>query len=67
MRISLEHEQRIQKADFVTHEVSEDLIRLMLKLRWIGMEKEAELLAHTIRTIPASARASVLNSPTSTD
>lgn len=67
MRISFEHEQRLRKADFVTHEVSEDLIRLMLKLRWIGMEKEAELLERTIRTIPANARASVLSSPTSTD
>lgn len=67
MRISFEHEQRLQKADFVTHEVSQDLIRLMLKLRWIGMEREAELLERTIRTIPASARGSVLSSPASTD
>lgn len=67
MRTSFEHEQRLQKANLVTQETSQELIRLMLKLRWIGMEREAELLERTIRTIPASARASVLSSPASTD
>ena len=67
MRLNAEREQRLQKANLVTQETSQELIRLMLKLRWIGMEKEAELLEQAIGTIPPSVRASVLSWPASTD
>ena len=67
MRINLEREQRLQKANLVTNETSQELIRLMLKLRWIGMEKEAELLERAIGSIPSNVRASALSWPASTD
>jgi hypothetical protein len=44
---------------------SSELVKLIRKLRWIGMEREAERLQRELRRAPASD--SVLASPRETD
>jgi hypothetical protein len=41
--------------------------RLIRKLRWIGLEKEAHRLELAVSTLPAEERGSVLAGPISTD
>jgi hypothetical protein len=44
-----------------------ELVTLIRKLRWIGMETEAGQLQTVLRTIPPDRRASLLAAPHSTD
>jgi len=41
-----------------------DLVQLLGKLRWIGMEKEALRLEAALQSIPSDLRPSVLDFPT---
>ena len=51
----------------MTPEAVHETLKLIRKLRWIGMDEDAERLQRAIITIPASGRASVLSWPASTD
>jgi hypothetical protein len=46
---------------------SGEWVRLIRKLRWIGLEEEARDLELAISTLPSEQRASVLAGPLSTD
>jgi len=46
---------------------SRDQMRLIRKLRWIGLEEEARRLELAISTLPSEERGSVLAGPLSTD
>jgi hypothetical protein len=46
---------------------SRDLAKLIRKLRWIGMEKEAQELEATFNEVPADERGSCLAGPHGTD
>jgi hypothetical protein len=48
-------------------EASHELSRLVIKLRWIGMEDEAKRLQAMVNTLPAEERGCVLAGPFSTD
>ena len=45
----------------------EELMRLIVKLRWIGLEDEADRLQHVVRGLPPEARATTLAELTGTD
>ena len=47
--------------------VPSDWARLILKLRWIGLEEEAERLELAVSTLPPGERGSVSFGPFSTD
>jgi len=44
-----------------------EVVKLIRKLRWIGMEQEAEQLQTALSGFPSDKRASVLAGPHSTD
>jgi hypothetical protein len=44
-----------------------ELVKRIRKLRWIGMEDEAEKIQHELMNIPAVMRGSVLADPYGTD
>jgi hypothetical protein len=44
-----------------------ELVRLIRKLRWIGMEAEAVELQTVLKRLPPDRRASLLEAPHSTD
>lgn len=44
-----------------------DLVKLIRKLRWIGLQEEAHQLEATLSRFPPEARATVLGGPSSTD
>lgn len=44
-----------------------EVVKLIRKLRWIGMEKEAEQLQTALSGFPPDKRASLLTGPDSTD
>ena len=44
-----------------------EVVKLIRKLRWIGLEREAEQLQTALGGIPSDKRASVLAGPHSTD
>jgi len=46
---------------------SGDWIKLIRKLRWIGMEEEAQDLQSAVSTLPPSERGSVMAEPSATD
>jgi hypothetical protein len=46
---------------------SGEWIRLIRKLRWIGMNEEAQRLQQAVDTLPSSQRGSVLAEPFATD
>jgi hypothetical protein len=46
---------------------SGELLKLIHKLRWIGMEEEAHRLEVAARSLPSDQRGSVLAGPSSTD
>jgi len=47
--------------------IPEDWARLIRKLRWIGMEEEAERLEFAVSTLPPGRRGSVCCGPFNTD
>lgn len=59
--------QRIECEALKKPEATHEWSRLVLKLRWIGMENEAKRLQAMINTLPAEERSSVLAGPFSTD
>ena len=46
---------------------STDLVKLIRKLRWIGLEEEAHQLEIVVRKLPPEGRAVVLATTSSTD
>ena len=44
-----------------------DWMKLIRKLRWNGMEEEANLLQEAVRTVPPDLRGTVSAEPLSTD
>jgi hypothetical protein len=51
----------------MTPQVSNDQVKLLRKLHWIGLVDEAECLQRTIRSIPANSRPALLSLPDCTD
>jgi hypothetical protein len=49
------------------HRPHGEWIRLIRKLRWIGMDEEAQRLQQAVDTLPSSQRGSVLGEPFTTD
>jgi len=47
--------------------MSHDWTKLIRKLRWIGMEAEANRLQEAVRTVPPEQRGTVSAEPLSTD
>jgi hypothetical protein len=60
-------ERRILDEALKKLEATHELSRLLLKLRWIGMEDEAKRLQAMVNTLPAEERGSVVAGPFSTD
>ncbi len=55
-------------ADFATdREASDEVIKLIRKLRWIGKEEEARTMERELCQMPPAARGSVLAEPIATD
>ena len=46
---------------------ADDLVHLIRKLRWMGMEEEAEVLQARLADCDAPPRANVIGGPTDTD
>jgi hypothetical protein len=61
--------QEEHKLTSVTHSPDEpvELIKLIRKLHWIGMDEEARQLEDRLNSYPSSRRPSVLRDPFSTD
>jgi hypothetical protein len=53
--------------EMMTPQVSNDQVKLLRKLHWIGLVDEAECLQRTIRSIPANSRPALLSLPDCTD
>jgi hypothetical protein len=51
----------------IGRENSDEAIKLIRKLRWIGKEEEARSLEYQLNLLPAMMRGSVLAEPISTD
>jgi hypothetical protein len=51
--------------DQAEHPVASDLVKLIQKLRWMGMDREAEQLQRVLRLLPETD--SVLAAPHDTD
>ena len=51
----------------IDQEASDETIKLIRKLRWIGREEEARGMEHELSQLPVRARGSVLAEPFSTD
>jgi hypothetical protein len=60
-------EQKPCTDDVTKPERSDDWSKLVRKLRWIGMEEEAERLQLALRSLPAEQRGTVSAGPFSTD
>jgi hypothetical protein len=68
MKINANKIRRHDKVDISPEErTSCELVTLIRKLRWIGMETEAGQLQTVLRKIPPDRRASLLAAPHSTD
>jgi hypothetical protein len=50
-----------------TKQIPQDWARLIRKLRWIGLEEEAERLEFAVSTMPLEKRGSVSCGPFNTD
>jgi hypothetical protein len=51
----------------IDHDPPGDWTRLIRKLRWIGLEEEAERLQQAVSTLPPDERGSVAAEPYGTD
>jgi hypothetical protein len=51
----------------IDHDQSGDWAKLIRKLRWIGMEEEAERLQQAVSTLPPDERGCVAAEPYGTD
>jgi len=60
-------ELAFQNRETSTDHRYDEWARLICKLRWIGLEDEAERLLRAVRSLPPDERAPVLLDPSSTD
>ena len=60
-------EQARRKQTVRINQQPQDLVKLIRKLRWIGMEEEAHYLQMALCSLPPHERYSVLAGPFSTD
>jgi hypothetical protein len=51
----------------IDHDQPDDCSKLIRKLRWIGLEEEANRLQQMVRTLPPEERGCVAAEPYSTD
>lgn len=58
---------REQHAPLPGHHCSEEWVRLIRKLHWIGLDEEAQRLQQAVSTLPSEERASVVAEPLGTD
>jgi hypothetical protein len=49
------------------HELSDELLKLIRKLRWVGMDDDARRLQRVVGMLPANERGSILAEPPETD
>ena len=56
-----------QDQTYPTKQIPQDWARLIRKLRWIGLEEEAERLEFAVNTLPPEKRGSVSCGPFNTD
>ncbi len=66
MEVRLEQQQKPPDTSLV-HKASNELIKLIRKLRWMGMEEEAKGLQTELTRRRAAAADSVLAAPAETD
>jgi hypothetical protein len=59
--------QRFEHESAKKLEATQECSRLVMKLRWIGMEEEAKRLQAMVNTLRAEERGSVLAGPFGTD
>jgi hypothetical protein len=59
-------EQAMDRAA-ITRESSDEYVKLIRKLRWIGLEAEAQRLQRALSTLPPEDRGCVSRGPFSTD
>ena len=59
--------QITEPSDLPLGQASCDWMKRIRKLRWIGMEDEAQRLQQAVSTLPLDRRGSVLAEPFSTD
>jgi hypothetical protein len=63
----MEHRPFENEADSVQRRPSRDWAKLIRKLRWIGLEDEAQRLEQAVSTLPPEERGCVSAGPFSTD
>jgi hypothetical protein len=56
-----------QHTEPVAHPLSDDLSKLIRKLRWMGMDEEAERLQLLAQTLPPSERGTIFAEAPETD
>jgi len=61
------HEMLTTKTPSSEQQGSRDWAKLIVKLRWIGLEDEARLLERALSALPAEERGTVAAGPFSTD
>ena len=54
--MEMRHDKQISPADSADQRISNELVKLIRKLRWVGLEKEAEQVQSqlSLRDVPAS-------------
>lgn len=62
----MEHRFEMNVVKIIDYELHE-WVRLIRKLRWIGLDEEAKRLEMAVSTLPADGRASVSFAPFNTD
>ncbi len=60
-------EQTLASEASVSAKASRDWVKLIRKLRWIGLDDEARSLEAALRTLPPEERSSVVFGPVNTD
>ena len=56
-----------EKRGISMHQRCDEWAKLIRKLRWIGLEDEAQRLQRAVRSLPPEERGAVLSGPFSTD
>jgi hypothetical protein len=60
--------KRSEMSDLLEQQISTDeIIKRIRKLRWVGMDDEAKILQLQLKRIPAAGKAGALAGPYSTD
>ena len=63
----MSHQSNVPCSVSVEQDVSVDLVKLIRKLRWIGLEDEAQQLALAVSKLPAEARSVITADASGTD